>query len=72
MPAAVKPGLFTSELWLIVAAALEAATRVLSSSSHVNYAVLGSAVAYAACRTILKLTAPAPAAPPVVKVDGGA
>ena len=53
----VKPGIQTTELWAVLAAAVNAGTETLSSNPHTNYSILGSAVAYAALRTILKLVA---------------
>jgi len=53
----MKPGVFTSELWVVLAAGVNAATGALSSNEHVNLGTLAAAVAYAVCRTVLKLTA---------------
>lgn len=54
----VKPGLLTSELWLVVAAVAQAETQALSSNQTINLASLGLAALYAVCRTLLKTQKP--------------
>lgn len=51
----MKPGVLTSELWVIVLSVVSAETNVLTSSSNVNYAGVAAAAVYAICRTALKI-----------------
>lgn len=75
----LKPGLLTSELWLLIATVANADTGALTDKQTLNLATLGLAALYLVARTLLKTlqvrqgwpparsgraAAPAPAAPP--------
>lgn len=51
----MKPGVLTSELWVVVLSVVSAETNLLTSSSNVNYAGVAAAAVYAICRTALKI-----------------
>lgn len=55
----LKPGLLTSELWLIVATGLNAGTEWLTTNQKVNLSTLLAAMVYAVCRSAVKMKVPA-------------
>lgn len=54
----MKPGLLTTELWVIVAAVANATTGTVSTDNSVNIAAIAAAGVYAICRTYLKAKTP--------------
>lgn len=51
----MKPGVLTSELWILLAAIGTGESQALTANPNLNYTGMGLAALYAVCRTVLKL-----------------